>query len=301
MDGLAVDLHRLGHPRGGPGGVGPVLLTDRPSQARWLTAGGARRRWRPSCAREGGRADRRRAITWPRSGGRCATRAVLLLAAAYFSIVCGHYGVEFFLPTILERWYGFKLDTLTWLMPLPFVAMMAGQLVVGWSSDRTRRALVAHRRAHVRGRAGLAADPAVARDRSPLTLLLLRAGPGRHPQLPGAVLHAAQAVPAAAPPPPAASASSTPWATWAASSDRRCWARSTRPPDRSSAASCSWPARRWPGAPGGPARRLILAPPAAGSPDGRRGALRMSAPGVLGLGPACQLRCPRPPTPRSSP
>ena len=64
--------------------------------------------------------------------------AVLLLAAANFSIVCGHYGVESFLPTILKNWYQLELRTVTWLVPLPFVAMMLGQLLVSASSDRTR-------------------------------------------------------------------------------------------------------------------------------------------------------------------
>jgi ACS family tartrate transporter-like MFS transporter len=62
---------------------------------------------------------------------------VLLLAAANFSIVCGHYGVESFLPSIFVRWYGFGLNTLWWAIPLPFVAMMTAQIVMAWSSDRT--------------------------------------------------------------------------------------------------------------------------------------------------------------------
>ena len=35
----------------------------------------------------------------------CGHPKVLLLAAAYFFIVTGNYGVEFFLPSILEKWY----------------------------------------------------------------------------------------------------------------------------------------------------------------------------------------------------
>ncbi len=30
---------------------------------------------------------------------------VLILAGAYFCAVTGNYGVEFFMPKILERWY----------------------------------------------------------------------------------------------------------------------------------------------------------------------------------------------------
>ena len=60
-----------------------------------------------------------------------------MLAAANFFIVCGHYGVEFFLPTILKQWYGLQLGSITWLVMLPFVAMLIGQIGVSWSSDRT--------------------------------------------------------------------------------------------------------------------------------------------------------------------
>jgi ACS family tartrate transporter-like MFS transporter len=63
---------------------------------------------------------------------------VLLLALAYFCIVTGSYGVEFFLPSILQQWYGLKLDTITWLILLPPMLALAGQLFVGWNSDRTR-------------------------------------------------------------------------------------------------------------------------------------------------------------------
>ncbi len=62
---------------------------------------------------------------------------VLLLALAYFCIVTGSYGVEFFMPSILQQWYHLKLDTLTWLVILPPLLALAGQLFAGWSSDRT--------------------------------------------------------------------------------------------------------------------------------------------------------------------
>jgi len=69
---------------------------------------------------------------------------VLLLALAYFCIVTGSYGIEFFLPSILQQWYHLKLDTITWLVILPPVLALAGQLFVGWNSDRTKE-----RRFHV--------------------------------------------------------------------------------------------------------------------------------------------------------
>src|SRR6185295_13526047 len=42
------------------------------------------------------------------------------------------------LPSILERWYHLKADAITWLVILPPILALAGQLFVGWSSDRTR-------------------------------------------------------------------------------------------------------------------------------------------------------------------
>ncbi len=62
---------------------------------------------------------------------------VLMLAAAYFFVVSTSYGVEFFLPSILEKWYELNLSNLTWAVIIPPLGGLAGQLLVGWSSDRT--------------------------------------------------------------------------------------------------------------------------------------------------------------------
>jgi MFS transporter, ACS family, tartrate transporter len=62
---------------------------------------------------------------------------VLLLAAAYFFVVTASYGVEFFLPKILENWYDLPLSNLTWFLLIPPIGGLIGQLSVGWSSDRT--------------------------------------------------------------------------------------------------------------------------------------------------------------------
>ncbi len=62
---------------------------------------------------------------------------VVLLAAAYFFVVSTSYGVEFFLPKILERWYALDLSAVTWAVIIPPLGGLAGQLLVGWNSDRT--------------------------------------------------------------------------------------------------------------------------------------------------------------------
>jgi ACS family tartrate transporter-like MFS transporter len=111
-----------------------VYLTDRPQQAKWLTAeerdallGELEREKdaRPSSHKMGLGA----ALRHPR---------VLLLALIYFLVVTGSYGVEFFMPSILERWYALKFDALTWLVILPPLLAVFGQLFVGWSSDRKK-------------------------------------------------------------------------------------------------------------------------------------------------------------------
>jgi len=110
------------------------VLTDRPGDAKWLAPDE--------------RAALHRAIELERSkrgGGRrmsflqaLAEPKVLLLAFAYFCSTTAGYGVEFFLPSILQKWYALKLDALTWLVILPPCVALAGQLFVGWNSDRTR-------------------------------------------------------------------------------------------------------------------------------------------------------------------
>ena len=100
---------------------------------------------------------------------------MLLLAAAYFFVVSTSYGVEIFLPSILEKWYDLTLSDLTWAVIIPPLGGLAGQLLVGWSSDRT-----GERRLHGSvpiyvGRAGArwcAVDPRLA-------LVQRAAGPGR--------------------------------------------------------------------------------------------------------------------------
>ncbi len=62
---------------------------------------------------------------------------VLLLALAYFCNVTGTYGIEFFLPSILQQWYSLKLDAITWLIILPPILALVTQLFIGWNSDRT--------------------------------------------------------------------------------------------------------------------------------------------------------------------
>jgi MFS transporter, ACS family, tartrate transporter len=109
-------------------------LTDRPSQATWLTA-----EEREALDRELAR-ERAEHGAIPHMGVLAALRhpKVLLLALAYFLAVTGNYGVEFFLPTILQQWNGLNLNQVTSWILVPYLALLAGQVLLGWSSDRMR-------------------------------------------------------------------------------------------------------------------------------------------------------------------
>ncbi len=111
-----------------------LFLTDRPSQARWL-APEEREAVVAELERERAAGFAKRRMTLAEA---LRHPKVLLLALVYFLSVTGSYGVEFFLPSILERWYALKYDTLTSIILLPPLLAVAGQVFVGWSSDRTK-------------------------------------------------------------------------------------------------------------------------------------------------------------------
>lgn len=110
------------------------VLTDRPAQARWL-AEDERAALEAELAAETARR---------KAGNRHMSLAaalghpkVLLLAAAYFFINTTSYGIEMFMPTILTEWFSLNLNQVTWALTIPPLGGLIGQLLVGWSSDRT--------------------------------------------------------------------------------------------------------------------------------------------------------------------
>ena len=111
-----------------------LFLTDRPHQAAWLQAD-ERDALLAELEREKGARPSSHHMTL---GAALRHPKVLLLALIYFLVVTGSYGVEFFMPSILERWYALKFDALTWLVILPPLLAVFGQLFVGWSSDRKK-------------------------------------------------------------------------------------------------------------------------------------------------------------------
>ena len=109
-------------------------LTDRPSHAKWLTTE-ERDALERELAEEKARRAGARKLTVPEA---LRHPKVLLLALAYFGCTTANYGVEFFLPSILKDWYGLNLSKIAWLVMLPPVLALCGQLFVGWNSDRTK-------------------------------------------------------------------------------------------------------------------------------------------------------------------
>jgi len=109
-------------------------LTDRPRDAKWLTAAEREALERELDQEKAQRAGRRR-MTLPEA---LRHPKVLLLAAAYFCSTSVNYSMEFFMPSILQQWYSLNLNAITWLVILPPCLALAGQLFVGWNSDRTK-------------------------------------------------------------------------------------------------------------------------------------------------------------------
>ena len=108
-----------------------VWLVDKPTQARWLTdeeseALESELEREKAETRKGKRMTLMEALRHPK---------VLLLAFAYFCTVTGSYGVEFFMPSILDKWYKLNMGQLTWLIMLPPAVAMVAQFLTGWSSD----------------------------------------------------------------------------------------------------------------------------------------------------------------------
>jgi ACS family tartrate transporter-like MFS transporter len=110
-------------------------LPDRPAHARWLSPE-EREALEQELARE--RAEHGANIQHVDVLHGLLNARVLLLALAYFFAVTANYGVELFLPRILQSWYGLSRDQVTSWVVLPQVALLLGILLVGWHSDRTR-------------------------------------------------------------------------------------------------------------------------------------------------------------------
>jgi len=107
------------------------LLTDRPKDAEWLTAG--EREYLVARLEREDQQQTSTTATW-----RVLLRpAILVLVASYFLQFTGAYGLLYWLPTLLKRASGLPTLTVTLLVSIPYLASLTSQLVNGWHSDRT--------------------------------------------------------------------------------------------------------------------------------------------------------------------
>ena len=113
------------------GVVAFFFLTDRPSEAGWLTA--EQRQW-ISRKLEEEKPPNRQSISL---GQALRSRTVLLLAAAAFLGYFTGYAVIFWLPTVLKS-FGFSDARVGVLGAVPYVVALIAMLFNGWHSDRTR-------------------------------------------------------------------------------------------------------------------------------------------------------------------
>jgi len=108
-------------------------LTDWPHQAKWLAAD--EREWITA------ELEKEKALkTAARSFGVLEAlrhREVVLLALAYFFIVTGLYGFNFWLPTIVKALSGLPNLMVTLVSALPYLTGFVALMIVGWSSDRS--------------------------------------------------------------------------------------------------------------------------------------------------------------------
>ncbi len=122
-------------------GVAPVVagfvtlfyLSDRPETARWLPPD--EKEWLLGELRTEALAKRRRGHwEWLGQAG-----TVLLLTAFYFCMNVTSYGLSIFMPTILQTQLPGLSDTMASVLAgLPYVMGLAGMLINGWHSDKTR-------------------------------------------------------------------------------------------------------------------------------------------------------------------
>jgi ACS family tartrate transporter-like MFS transporter len=110
-----------------------VYMTDRPADAKWLSAD--ERAWLMR-EMEAEQTESGQAIVTLRAA--LGTLRLWIIALPYFCIVIAFYGITFFLPQIVQSMSSLGSATIVLLTAIPYVAATIGLVVVGSRSDRTR-------------------------------------------------------------------------------------------------------------------------------------------------------------------
>lgn len=127
-----------------------VFLTDRPSEATWLTADEKK-----LVIRELEQDDARK-----KQAGQSSHRLsdafrsvpVWLLSFAYFGMSAGNYGITFWLPQIIKDTITTNPQAIGWISAIPWAASVIAMNIWGWHSDKT-----GERRLHLGVAAGVGA------------------------------------------------------------------------------------------------------------------------------------------------
>ncbi len=113
------------------GVFGLFWITDRPAEAKWLSDTDKRllaaELKHDTAGNEPRHHSFRQVVSDPR---------VLLLGASYFCIICGHYTVSFWLPTILKSAGVTSTMTIGILAAIPYIAAIFAMVWWGRRSDR---------------------------------------------------------------------------------------------------------------------------------------------------------------------
>jgi ACS family tartrate transporter-like MFS transporter len=144
LSGALLEIHWLGYSgwrwllilEGVPAVIAGIAalyyLTDRPSDAGWLTPD--ERSW---ITGELAREAQAKSGSQPGIWKILRDRNVLLLTAVYFLGACSQYGFSFFLPKMIQKVSGFSSFQVAMIAAVPFLASWPAMLALGWSSDRT--------------------------------------------------------------------------------------------------------------------------------------------------------------------
>jgi MFS transporter, ACS family, tartrate transporter len=109
-------------------------MTDRPEQARWLPA--EEREWLVSKLQQELQAKKQ--IRNYTIAEAFSDRRILQLIAAWFLALTGSLGTIYWIPTFVKRLSGSSDRWVTTLLVIPALVGIAGMLINGWHSDKTR-------------------------------------------------------------------------------------------------------------------------------------------------------------------
>ena len=122
---------------GAPAALGGILiwvfLTDRPCQARWLSRD--EREWLTEELRQ--ESSRKQPTTRMPLVTVLRNRDIWLLCLAYFGGTTGNYGVNLWMPKMLQKLGGLSASETSLLAVIPAAVAVPAMLLCGWHSDRT--------------------------------------------------------------------------------------------------------------------------------------------------------------------